>query len=327
MRRVIGFVHNAMVRVAGILCALSAYAVYSKITTWDPVPGEALVLLAPLGLCAFFCLMPNLQRALMSPQKLTDLAPSFFVAAVLPMAVLLYNSPDTRLLPTLEGLGRLEAALVALPMVITSILLVILPQPEVRAPQILKRHWIDGTPWRSYLIADFVAMRLFGLALLGVGAVLYQLIESGRPELASALSFGQPVQLALYGYGALGLLMVLPIFLPAFLNVPKSPLEGVFKAAFTLGIAVVLANAVAQLWPAVVVAASPITLSPEVTSIPGSTLLLVIQTIAAISALLSVVLPLARRAAGLRYDAEGRPLITLSAEELRRLRRARTALN
>ncbi|KIT18184.1 hypothetical protein [Jannaschia aquimarina] len=337
MRRIIAFLHIVLIRLAGLLCLFTLWQMSQTVADWSDwraIPRETALAAVPLILAAILALQPRVPRILGRPSRVRDIVPSIFLAAVVPWAALQVNFaalPQAQLLmqqlvPGFVTFSVEQALILATPILLTALALIAVPEPQ-SGPRMISKRLLAGPVYKLYVLADWLALRAAGLMSCLIAYCLYVLIQQGEGGLVQALSFGQPPEVALYAYGAVGVLVLMPLFLPVFIRQPRTPVQGVTKAVVVVLFGIAIVNAAAVLWPvaALSVLTSLFALPPEVLSLTVEQVTWGIQVATGATALLAVLFPLARHAAGLRYDLEGRPILTLSASELRQLRNARMA--
>lgn len=326
MRRFTATLHQILLRALGLMCLVALLVILRDSPDLTSPSAPQLATMAALAMCLAICWMPVLPRTLLAPRTPLDVVPLMFLSAVAPAAAMLAHAPDLRLLPDLGRSDPALAALMAAPLLVTGMALVAMRAPATErraaAPN-LSRRLVDGRFYRLYVAADWLTMRLVGLGLLLVAATLWQLVRRGQGDLAAALTFDQPAQLVFYAYGAIGAMLVVPVVLPGPFHAPKGPGEGLCKALLALLAGVALARAVGVLWPGAVTAAWDVGLPAALAALPAGALVTGLKVAFALVALGAVAVPMARRAAGLRYDLEGRPVLSLTGQELRQLRLAR----
>ncbi|MGB3407947.1 MAG: hypothetical protein WBA67_10675 [Jannaschia sp.] len=185
--------------------------------------------------------------------------------------------------------------------------------PEPKLPSI-------GAAMKLYVAADWLVMRLLGLALLGVAYTIWTLLEIGRELPLIPLSYGQDPKTMMIVYGVLGMFMAVPFLLPRFLTAPRTVAGGLAKA-------VLLVVTVLFLLPALHVMIDlhtpPIYHATLHATVPN-----VFKAIAGIAVTSALLISFFRQlGATPKVDYTGKPIVVLSETDLRELRAARMGNN
>ncbi|WP_308915090.1 hypothetical protein [Jannaschia sp. LMIT008] len=172
-----------------------------------------------------------------------------------------------------------------------------------------------GVALRIYVVADWVLLRLFGLALIGTGWMLY--LSGGRNvEGLRDLTWGHDWPEAAVAYAFAGMVLLLPVMLPQALMHPRNVVLGALKAAILAGLTFVFL-------PALHFAAAHLMEEPWRTLALGHGPV-ALKTLAGYAVVSTVVVAFFRQLAGSpALDGQGRPIVRLDPEELRALRSAR----
>lgn len=184
--------------------------------------------------------------------------------------------------------------------------------PRAKAPKLPA----IGAAMKLYLIADWVVLRLLGLALIGSAYMMWQILERDRVFLILDLAQGFAPMTALYIYAGFGLLLTVPFLLPRFIASPQHVFGGLAKAILLVFTALVL---YVPLRVAIDVYTPDIYHATLKATVPR-----VFKAVAGIAVTSSLLIAFFKQLGKVpKMDYQGRPVREYSAKELAAMRHAR----
>ncbi|MEM7489474.1 MAG: hypothetical protein AAF390_10160 [Pseudomonadota bacterium] len=173
-----------------------------------------------------------------------------------------------------------------------------------------------GAAMKLYQAADWLVLRLLGLALLGTAYMMWQVMQSGSTILIGTLAQGLAPTTALYIYAGLGAFLALPFVMPRFLAAPSHVLGGLGKSLLLVVAALILIeplNAAITLYTPDIYHATLQATAPRA-----------FKAVAGIAVTSALLISFFRQLGGTtKVDYQGRPVHLYSQSELADIRRAR----
>ncbi|MEM8851997.1 MAG: hypothetical protein AAGE03_18415, partial [Pseudomonadota bacterium] len=184
--------------------------------------------------------------------------------------------------------------------------------PRAKAPKLPA----IGAAMKLYLVADWVVLRLLGLALIGSAYMMWQILERDRVFLIQDLAQGLDPMTALYIYAGFGIVLTMPFLLPRFLASPQHVIGGLAKAILLVFTALVLYT---PLHVAIDVYTPDIYHATLHATVPR-----VFKAVAGIAVTSSLLISFFKQLGTVpKMDYQGRPTRTYTPNQLAAMRRAR----